>query len=177
MGTKWNKIILSGKLYVICEVEANTMVSRVEMANCLVLAPSSLCKIMSNKNKIIKGKLNVVQIWKKKKEWIYDQELMKKCKNILMELFQQKRSENVPISGPILCQKATEIALRFMRSTGDSSNRTFSGNPSPRTDLQVGTQQSRYHGNQSPLILHYWVTLRIGRPFALFRNTALMSRR
>jgi len=44
-------------------------------------------------------------------------------------------------------------------------------------DLEVGRQQSHYRWNQSVLILHCWVTLRIGRPFALLRDTALMSRR
>jgi hypothetical protein len=45
MGTK-RKIILSEKLYVIRQVEANPTASRIEIANRLVLAPSSLCKIM-----------------------------------------------------------------------------------------------------------------------------------
>jgi hypothetical protein len=31
--------------------------------------------------------------------------------NILLELFQQMHSENVPISGPIFSQKAADIAL------------------------------------------------------------------
>jgi hypothetical protein len=73
---------------------------------------------------------------------------------ILMEWFQQISSENVPISSPVLCQKATEIALQYMCSTENSSNRTFSGNLSPRTDLEVGRQQSCYHGNKSLFILH-----------------------
>jgi hypothetical protein len=42
---------------VICEVEANPMVSQAEMANRLVLALSLLYKIMSNKSKIIEGEI------------------------------------------------------------------------------------------------------------------------
>jgi hypothetical protein len=57
MGTKKKKITLSERLNVISEVEANSMESRVKMANRLALAPSSLCKIMSNKNKIIEGEI------------------------------------------------------------------------------------------------------------------------
>jgi hypothetical protein len=36
---------------------------------------------------------------------------MKNLEKFLFEWFKQMHSENVPISGTILCQKATEIAL------------------------------------------------------------------
>jgi hypothetical protein len=60
MGTKREKIILSEKLYVIRQMEANPTASQVEMANRLVLAPSSLCKLCQINIKLLKGKLNVV---------------------------------------------------------------------------------------------------------------------
>jgi hypothetical protein len=55
MGSKLKIIILSEKLNVIRELEGNPTVSRVEMANRLGLGSSLLCKITSNKNKIIEG--------------------------------------------------------------------------------------------------------------------------
>jgi hypothetical protein len=47
-------------------VEANPTALLVEMAKRLVLALSSLCKIMSNKNKIIEGKIKWGAISKKR---------------------------------------------------------------------------------------------------------------
>jgi hypothetical protein len=47
-------------------VEANPTASWVEMANCPVLALSSVCKIMSNKNKIIEGEIKCSAISKKR---------------------------------------------------------------------------------------------------------------
>jgi hypothetical protein len=59
MGSELKKIILSEKLNEIHKVEGNPIISQVgvEMANHLGLGPSSLCKIMSNKNKIIERKI------------------------------------------------------------------------------------------------------------------------
>jgi hypothetical protein len=57
---------LSEKLYVIRQVEANPTASQVEMVNHLVLALSSFCKIMSNKNKMIEGEIKCGTILKKR---------------------------------------------------------------------------------------------------------------
>jgi hypothetical protein len=56
MDTK-GKITLSEKLNVICEVEANSVTSPVETVNRLGFAPSSLNRIMLNKNKIIEREM------------------------------------------------------------------------------------------------------------------------
>jgi hypothetical protein len=47
-------------------VEENPTALRVEMANRLVLALSSSCKIMSNKNKIIEGEIKYGAVSKKR---------------------------------------------------------------------------------------------------------------
>jgi hypothetical protein len=57
MDTKQKKITLNEKLNVIHEVEAKLATSWVETANCLGLAPSSLSRIMLNKNKSIEGEM------------------------------------------------------------------------------------------------------------------------
>jgi hypothetical protein len=107
IGTKQKKITLSGKLNVIHEVEAKSLISWVEIANHLGLAPS-LSRIVLNKNKIIEG-----EMWSTLKE---ENEYkaggsMKNWKKILLEWCQQMRSENVPISWSVLCQKTTDILL------------------------------------------------------------------
>jgi IS30 family transposase len=57
MDTKHKKITLSEKLNVIREVEAKSVTSWVEIANRLGLAPSSLSRIMLNKNEIIEEEM------------------------------------------------------------------------------------------------------------------------
>jgi len=105
------KITLSEKLNVIHEVEVNSMTLQVEIANRLGLAPSSLSRIMLNKNKIIEGEMKCGAHSKKRMNIkLGANEGLEK---ILLEWFQQMRSVNVPISRPILCQKATDIALRL----------------------------------------------------------------
>jgi hypothetical protein len=42
--------------------------------------------------------------------------------NVLLEWIQQMHSENVPISRPILCQKATDIALHLKVDNFKGSN-------------------------------------------------------
>jgi hypothetical protein len=51
------KITSSEKLNVIHEVEAKSVTLQVEIANHLGLAPSSLSRIMLNKNTIIEGEM------------------------------------------------------------------------------------------------------------------------
>jgi hypothetical protein len=51
------KITSSEKLNVIHEVEAKSVTLQVEIANRLGLAPSSLSRIMLNKNTIIEGEM------------------------------------------------------------------------------------------------------------------------
>jgi hypothetical protein len=48
---------LSEKLNVIHDIKAKSVTSQDEIANCLGLAPSSLSRIMLNKNKIIEGEM------------------------------------------------------------------------------------------------------------------------
>jgi hypothetical protein len=57
VDTKQKITTLSENLTVICKAEANLVTSLVETANRLELAPSLLSRIMSNKNKIIEGKM------------------------------------------------------------------------------------------------------------------------
>jgi hypothetical protein len=45
------------KLNVIYEAEVKSVTSQVEIANCLGLVPSSLNRIMLNKNKIVEGEM------------------------------------------------------------------------------------------------------------------------
>jgi hypothetical protein len=93
--------------------------SWVEIANCLRLAPS-LRRIMLNKNEIIEREMKCgVHSKKRTNIKLGTNEGLEK---ILLVWFQQMRSENVPISRPILCQKATDIALRLKIDNFKASN-------------------------------------------------------
>jgi hypothetical protein len=91
-----------------------------EFANHLGLAPSSLSRIMLNKTQIIEGEMkcgahskNSMNIKLGANEGL---------EKILLEWFQQMCSENVPISRPILSQKATDIARSLKINNFKASN-------------------------------------------------------
>jgi hypothetical protein len=58
MDTKRKKLTLSEKLNVIHELKEKSLTSQVEMVDYFGLAPSSLSRILLNKNKIIEGEIN-----------------------------------------------------------------------------------------------------------------------
>jgi hypothetical protein len=113
MANKRKKLTISDKLNVIGEVEARLNVPRIEMANRLGLPPSTLSKIMLSREKITEAEYKCGAHAKKRKNMKLgaNDELEK----ILLEWFQQMRSDNVPINGPILREKANEIALRLKK--------------------------------------------------------------
>jgi hypothetical protein len=89
---------------VIGEVEAHPNVPRTEMANRLGLPPSTLSKIMLSKEKIKAAECKCgaqAKIRKNMKLGANDE-----SEKILLEWFQQIRSDNAPINGPILREKA-----------------------------------------------------------------------
>jgi hypothetical protein len=104
MANKRKKLTVSDKLNVIYEVEAHLNIPHTEMANCFVLPPSTLSKIMLSKEKITDAEYKCGAQAKKRKNMKLgaNDELEK----ILLEWFQQMRSDNVPINGPILQEKA-----------------------------------------------------------------------
>jgi hypothetical protein len=120
MANKRKKLTISDKLNVIGEVEAHPNIPRIEMANCLGLPPSTLSKIMLSKEKITHAKCKCGAQAKKSKNMKLgaNDELEK----ILLEWFQQMRSDNVPINGPILREKANEITLRLNIDNFKASN-------------------------------------------------------
>jgi hypothetical protein len=67
----------------------------------------------------LKGELNVEHI---KKRMNIKLGASKGLEKILLEWFQQICSENVPISRPILCQNATDIALCIKADSFKASN-------------------------------------------------------
>jgi hypothetical protein len=83
----------------------------VATANHLGLAPSSLSRIKLNKNTIIEGEMKCGAHSKKSMDIRLGAN--KRSEKILLEWFQQMRSQNVPISRPALSQKATGTALHF----------------------------------------------------------------
>jgi hypothetical protein len=114
------KITIREKLNVICEVKAKSMTSQVEIANCLGLTPSSLSRIALNKNKIIEGETECGA--HSKKSMNIKLGANKGLEKILLHWFQQVRSETVPVSTPVLCQKATDIALHLKIYNFKTSN-------------------------------------------------------
>jgi hypothetical protein len=85
--------------------------SLIEVANCLALAPSSLSRIMFNKNKIIEGEIKCGAHSKKRMNPKLGTN--EGLENMLLQRFQQMCSVNLPTYRSIICQKATDIALRL----------------------------------------------------------------
>jgi hypothetical protein len=102
---------MSKKLNVIHEVKVKSVTLLVAIANHLGLAPSSLSRIMLNKNKIIEGEMKCGAHSKKSMDIKLGSN--KRSEKILLEWFQQMRSQNVPINRPTLSQKATDTAVHL----------------------------------------------------------------
>jgi hypothetical protein len=120
MVNKRKKLTMCDKLNVISEAEAHPNVPHIAMANRLGLPLSTLSKIMLSKEKIADTECKCGAQAKKRKKMKLraNDELVK----ILLEWFQQMRSGNVPINGPILREKAHEIALRLNIDNFKASN-------------------------------------------------------
>jgi hypothetical protein len=100
MANKRKKLMISDKLNVISEAEAHPNVPHIEMANHLGLPPSTLNKIVLSKEKITdaEGKCGAQAKKRKNMKLGANDELEK----ILLEWFQQMRSDNVLINGSSL---------------------------------------------------------------------------
>jgi hypothetical protein len=105
------QITLNEKLNVICKVKVKSLILRIEIANCLGSAPSSLSTVMSNKIKIIEGEIKCGA--HSKNSMNINLGSTEGLEKILLEWLTQMCSENIPISRPILCQKATDIILHL----------------------------------------------------------------
>jgi hypothetical protein len=109
MAMKRNKLMKSEKVKIIQDVEKNPIVLRNEIARHFGPPPSSLNNIILQKASILEeeswcGAHSEKQ--KKNMKALPNEELQ----TLLVQWFQQMRSENIPISGPVSQEKATTTA-------------------------------------------------------------------
>jgi hypothetical protein len=108
MALKRKKLTKSDKVKIIQEVKKNPTVSRNEIAKHSGLPLLSLSNLILQKASIIEEESQCEahsEKWKNMKT-LPNEEL----ETLLVPWFQQMRSENIPINGPMLWEKATKIA-------------------------------------------------------------------
>lgn len=100
---------LMEKLEMIKKVDSSPNTSRAKIAENLGVPVSTLNNIMSKRAIITKQSLDASPLDRKKqKPGKYD-----KVEIVLLEWFRQKRALNLPLSGPIIREKAEDIARRL----------------------------------------------------------------
>jgi hypothetical protein len=108
MALKRKELMKSEKVKIIQAVEKNPTVLRNEIEEHFQLPPSSLSNIILRKASILEEESRRGAHSEKRK-------MMKTSPNeeletLLVQWFQQMRSENIPINRPVLREKATKIA-------------------------------------------------------------------
>ena len=114
-GVKRKALSIREKVDIIAKVDANPNLSlhvavwtRLKIAAELCIPVSTVNSIVA-KREIYLSEVTTVQLGRKKlKTSKYE-----KIEGVLLEWFTQKRALNIPIQGPLLKQKADEIALQL----------------------------------------------------------------
>ena len=115
-GIKRKAISIEEKMKILNEVDKNSHLNRVQIAKNLDIPVTTLNGIVANRETIINNSFQTSKNKKIKKAKYEDIE-----KNLLV-WFKQARAANIPINGPILKEKAEEIAktlnIEFIASNG-----------------------------------------------------------
>lgn len=108
---KKTSISIAEKMRILSVVNENRHRKRVDIAKELGIAPSTLNSIVA-KAKQIEESASVLGVSASKRKRIQGgkHEDVEDC---LLQWFRQHRAEGIPISGPMLCEKATELAGRL----------------------------------------------------------------
>lgn len=111
---------LSEKIDFIKKYDENPNLSKVALAQELRIPASTLKTIISKRDEIVKS-AGEAGVYSAKKSRV------KKCKyesveKPLAQWFSQARAQNLPVSGPILCEKAKEIGLQVQVSESFSAS-------------------------------------------------------
>lgn len=109
MAAKRKKLTIHDKLKIIQDVANNSTVSLTDMAKKYDLAPSTLHGVLKQKESILAAEVQCGSAVKKRKN--FRSSPFEEIENVLMKWFEARRSENVPIDGNILKEKARQIAL------------------------------------------------------------------